>query len=73
MSIVPNYRGLHFTCIALRRSQEDHSEELTDSFTKAYEQSLKKYHSIVVRPLFAVSVCLLRDPHHTESLRRTLI
>lgn len=49
-------RGLQFTCIALRRSQDDHSEELTQSFTKAYEQSLKKYHSFVVRPLFAIAM-----------------
>lgn len=47
--------GLQFTCIALRRSQDDHNEELNTSFTKAYEQSLKKYHSFVVKPLFAVS------------------
>ncbi|CEQ39863.1 SPOSA6832_01424, partial [Sporobolomyces salmonicolor] len=48
-------RGLKFTQVALARSQADKKEELADSFTKAYEQTLKKYHSFVVKPLFTVS------------------
>lgn len=47
-------RGLKFTQIALARSQADKSEELTVSFTKAYEATLKKFHSFVVKPLFSV-------------------
>jgi len=49
-------RGLQFTCIALRRSQNDHSEPLTQSFTKAYHDSLGKYHSFVMKPLFALAM-----------------
>ena len=48
-------RGLQFTSLALRRSQDNPSEELSVSFTKAYEGSLKQYHSFVVKPLFGVS------------------
>lgn len=47
-------RGLQFTAIALRRSLDNPEEELSESFTKAYEQSLKKYHSFVVKPIFTV-------------------
>lgn len=48
-------RGLDFTCKALTINRENPSEELSVSFTKAYEQTLKKFHSFVVRPLFSVS------------------
>lgn len=46
--------GLDFTAQALRRSIENPSEELSISFTNAYEKTLRKYHSIVVRPIFTV-------------------
>lgn len=46
--------GLKFTQVALTRSQADKNEELADSFSKSYEQTLKKYHSFVVKPIFAV-------------------
>lgn len=52
---VTSDRGLDFTAQALRRSISDKSEELSTSFTKAYETTLKQYHSFVVRPIFAVS------------------
>ena len=48
------WRGLSFTSIALRRSVTDPAEELSDSFNKAYDVTLKKYHSFVVRPVFGV-------------------
>lgn len=48
------HSGLKFTQVALQRSQADKTEELADSFSKAYEQTLKKYHSFVVKPIFAV-------------------
>jgi len=56
-------RGLEFTCMALRRSQEDHNEELAQSFTKAYEKSLRQYHNRLIRPLFAIAMkaCPLRQ------------
>jgi hypothetical protein len=47
--------GLKFTQIALKRSQAQKDEELSVSFTKAYEETLKKHHSFVVKPIFAVS------------------
>ncbi|KAM0751326.1 glycolipid transfer protein [Meredithblackwellia eburnea MCA 4105] len=49
-------RGLRFTQLALTRSQADKSEELNVSFTKAYEESLKKFHSFVVKPLFTLAM-----------------
>jgi hypothetical protein len=30
------------------------NQELSESFTKSYEETLKKYHSFVVRPVFGV-------------------
>ncbi|KAI8149139.1 glycolipid transfer protein domain-containing protein [Fennellomyces sp. T-0311] len=35
---------------------ENAEEELAVSFTKAYEATLKKYHSFVVRPVFALAM-----------------
>ncbi|WFD36050.1 hypothetical protein MCUN1_002921 [Malassezia cuniculi] len=48
-------RGLDFTAKALRRSIES-DEELSVSFTKAYEVTLRAHHSFVVRPIFAVAM-----------------
>lgn len=42
---------------ALRFSLDNQNEELATSFTKAYEQTLRKHHSILVRPVF--TVCIL--------------
>lgn len=47
--------GLDFTAKALRRSVES-DEELSVSFTKAYEVTLRPHHSFVVRPIFAVAM-----------------
>ncbi|KAI8976030.1 glycolipid transfer protein domain-containing protein [Pilobolus umbonatus] len=49
-------RGLDFTAQALSRSLEDPSEELTVSFTKSYEATLKKFHSFVIRPVFTLAM-----------------
>jgi hypothetical protein len=49
-------RGLDFTAKALRSSLGNKSEELADSFRKAYEGSLKQYHNFVVKGAFSVSV-----------------
>lgn len=46
--------GLDFTAQALRRSIENPAEELNVSFTKAYEPTLRKHHSMMVRPVFSV-------------------
>ncbi|ODN75826.1 hypothetical protein, variant [Cryptococcus amylolentus CBS 6039] len=47
-------RGLKFTSLGLKINLENKDEELSASFTKAYEQSLKKYHGMMVRPVFYV-------------------
>ena len=49
--------GLDFTAQALRRSIADPSEELSVSFTKAYETSLRQYHNFVVKGAFGVGAC----------------
>lgn len=48
------HRGLDFTAKALRRSVDNQKEELSVSFTNAYENSLRQHHSFVVRPIFGV-------------------
>jgi len=57
-------RGQQFTCIALQRSIADNKEELAVSFTKGYEQSLRQYHSFVVRPIF--SLAMKACPNRTD-------
>ena len=52
-------RGLKFTAKGLRSSVNNPSEELSVSFTKGYEESLKKWHGMMVRPVFYVR---LLDP-----------
>ncbi|KAI8056374.1 glycolipid transfer protein domain-containing protein [Thamnidium elegans] len=49
-------RGLDFTAQALRRSVDDAEEELNVSFTKAYEQTLRKHHNMLIRPVFSLAM-----------------
>ncbi|KAG2201883.1 hypothetical protein INT46_006693 [Mucor plumbeus] len=49
-------RGLDFTAQALRRSMDNPAEELNISFTKAYEQTLRKNHNMLVRPVFSLAM-----------------
>ncbi|KAJ3022961.1 hypothetical protein HKX48_004719 [Thoreauomyces humboldtii] len=49
-------RGLEFTSKGLRRNLDDKNEELAVSFNKAYEQTLSKHHSFMVRPVFALAM-----------------
>ncbi|KAL1407449.1 hypothetical protein Q8F55_006882 [Vanrija albida] len=55
-------RGLKFTALGLRHNVDIAEEELSVSFTKAYEGSLKKYHGMMVRPVFylAMKACPYR-------------
>ncbi|CAG8508715.1 640_t:CDS:2 [Ambispora leptoticha] len=55
-------RGLEFTAVALRRSVENPDEELSVSFTQAYGVTLKKFHGILIRPVFnlAMKACPYR-------------
>lgn len=48
-------RGLKFTARGLRHNVNNPTEELSASFTKGYEESLRKWHGMMVRPLFSVS------------------
>lgn len=52
--LVSAHRGLQFTALAMRRSLDNPSEELSESFTQAYAGSLKQFHSFVVKPIFTV-------------------
>lgn len=49
-------RGLSFTCQALEAAQSNEKEELSVSFTKGYEVTLKKYHNFVVKGIFSVRI-----------------
>ncbi len=49
-------RGLSFTCTALQFSQSDEKEELSASFTKGYEGTLKKHHNFVIKGVFSVRI-----------------
>lgn len=49
-------RGLEFTSLALRFNIDSPSEELSASFSRAYGQTLSKYHSFLIRPIFSVAM-----------------
>ncbi|KAI8373610.1 glycolipid transfer protein domain-containing protein [Choanephora cucurbitarum] len=61
-------RGLDFTAQALRRSIDNGSEELAVSFTQSYEDTLKKHHSMFVRPVFglAMKACPYREDFYKK-------
>lgn len=48
-------RGLSFTCKALQNSQSNKTQELSVAFNSSYDATLKKFHGILIRPIFAVS------------------
>lgn len=50
----PPFSGLEFTAAGLSRNMDNKSEEISVSFSKAYEETLMKYHGILVRPIFHV-------------------
>ena len=52
----PAHSGLNFTCQALKIALDNATDELSVCFTKSYEGTLKKFHSFVVRPIFAVAM-----------------
>ncbi|KAI8993931.1 het-c2 protein [Trametes punicea] len=49
-------RGLSFTCKALQSAQANPTEELSTAFSKAYEETLKKFHNFVVKGIFSVAM-----------------
>lgn len=50
-------RGLKFTARGLRINLDNPGEELSASFRKGYEDSLKPHHGMMVRPVFSVRPC----------------
>lgn len=61
-------RGLEFTSQALRRNVDNTTEELSTSFNKAYEVTLSKHHSFLIRPVFslAMKACPHRQDFYTK-------
>ncbi|KAG0368228.1 glycolipid transfer protein domain-containing protein [Gamsiella multidivaricata] len=61
-------RGLDFTLQSLERSEANPNEELSVSFTKGYENTLRQYHGMLVRPVFAMAMkaCPYRDVFYTK-------
>lgn len=55
-------RGLRFTLEGMKRNLTHKDEEVSKSFTKAYGETLSKYHSMFVRPVFklAMAACPYR-------------
>jgi hypothetical protein len=49
-------RGLSFTAKALRKSINNPGEELTVSFTDSYNETLTKFHNMLVRGVFKVAM-----------------
>jgi hypothetical protein len=48
--------GLSFTRLALQNSYDNQNQELKDSFTNSYDQTLKKHHNFVVKGIFSVKI-----------------
>ncbi|EMR10837.1 hypothetical protein PNEG_00983 [Pneumocystis murina B123] len=61
-------RGFIFMSNALHRNMENEKEELSVSFTKAYEITLKRHHSIFIRPIFtmAMKYCPSRNDFYSK-------
>ncbi|KAK5116530.1 hypothetical protein LTR85_009155 [Meristemomyces frigidus] len=49
-------RGLDFTSQALRKNLSNPSEELSTSFRNAYGNTLKQYHSFMIKPIFSAAM-----------------
>ncbi|KAJ2379183.1 hypothetical protein IW150_000342 [Coemansia sp. RSA 2607] len=49
-------RGLEFTAEGISRNLENKSDELSKSFTEAYEKTLKQFHNFIVKGVFNVAM-----------------
>lgn len=49
-------RGLDFTAQALRQNLTNPSEELSKSFRDAYGNTLKQYHTFLIKPIFSAAM-----------------
>ncbi|KAJ2265467.1 hypothetical protein EV176_005926 [Coemansia sp. RSA 451] len=54
-------RGLELTAMALKRSLENQKETLSESFTEAYNKTLKQYHGFIVKKMFGVAMLACPD------------
>ncbi|KAF9426524.1 hypothetical protein BGZ94_006399 [Podila epigama] len=61
-------RGLDFTLQSLERSEANPNEELSVSFTKGYENTLRQHHGMMVRPIFsmAMKACPYRSDFYAK-------
>lgn len=62
ITLIRPTRGLKFVSLALRFSLDSPTEELSTSFTRAWDQDYSQYFSWMIRPLFKVSRLRRRDP-----------
>ncbi|KAG0682613.1 hypothetical protein C6P40_000287 [Pichia californica] len=49
-------RGLQFTAVAMRKCIDNQTWELSKCFESAYGETLTKYHSMLVRPVFKLAM-----------------
>ncbi|OMJ11634.1 Pleckstrin homology domain-containing family A member 8 [Smittium culicis] len=49
-------RGLDFAATAIIKNLEAAGEELSVSFSKAYDETLKQFHSFLIRPVFSLAM-----------------
>lgn len=61
-------RGLRFTLVAMERNVKNPDEELATSFTKSYNETLSKHHSMFIRPVFklAMNACPYRKDFYAK-------
>ncbi|KAJ2302920.1 hypothetical protein IWW55_003187 [Coemansia sp. RSA 2706] len=54
-------RGLELTAMALKRNLDNPAEELSVSFTEAYNNTLKQFHNFLVKKMFGMAMLACPD------------
>ncbi|KAJ2824943.1 hypothetical protein IWW50_003086 [Coemansia erecta] len=54
-------RGLELTAMALKRNLENEKETLSESFTEAYNNTLKQFHGFIVKKMFGMAMIACPD------------
>ncbi|KAJ2698932.1 hypothetical protein H4R19_005563 [Coemansia spiralis] len=54
-------RGLELTALGLKRNLDNSEEELSASFTEAYNKTLKQFHGFIVKNMFSVAMLACPD------------